>query len=789
MDLFEKSLNVLELPAVLEMLASEAVCAEAKSRARALKPSTNRFEVADRLSETTDAKKLLVVKGTPAISDVRDVGESLGRAKMGGMLNMRELLDIAVVLRCARSVAAYADASDAGSLTGLFRSLHPNKYLEERITDSIVSEEEMADSASSELAMIRRKIRAANARVREILQRMITSASYQKALQEPIITQRGDRYVIPVKAEHRGSVAGLVHDVSSSGATLFIEPMSVVEANNEIRELEVKEKREIERILMELSDEAANFEDDIRTDYDIIARLDLIFAKAKLSSLLNCSEPELSEGWKTVLRRARHPLLPKGSAVPIDIAVGGDFDTLVITGPNTGGKTVSIKTLGLLCAMAQCGLHVTADYGSCVPVYGKILADIGDEQSIEQSLSTFSSHMTNIVSILKEAGEDSLLLFDELGAGTDPAEGAALAISVIEHARRLGAKLAVTTHYAELKIYATTEPGVMNASCEFDVETLRPTYRLIMGIPGKSNAFEISRRLGLDESIIEDASKRIETGDAELEKVLEVLQKERQTMEKRSEETRVLLEQARRDSERAAELRKSVEAEKEKAALIARREAERIIDGARRAADETFDELKELRKLSMTNENVQRMNEARAKLAGKLNDASDSFGEEQPEEEPAAPPRDIEAGDTVEIRRLGTRAEVISVSPDGTLNLQAGIMKITAKPEEVKLLEGVASETKKYIERSTAKLSSMSCPPDIDLRGLQADEAVLMAERYIDSAVMAKLNTVTIIHGKGTGALRAAVQTMLRKNPSVRSFRLGKYGEGETGVTVVELKH
>ena len=789
MELYEKSLQLLELNSVLELVASEAVSDEAKRRAFSLAPSSNRYEVEDRLRETTDAKKLLTLKGTPAISAVRDVGEFLARARMGGMLNMRELLDISVVLRCARSLASYGGASESGSLTNLFKSLHSNKYLEEKITDSIISEEEMADSASAELASIRRKIRAANGRVRDILQRMISSVSYQKSLQEPIITQRGDRYVIPVKAEHRGSVPGLVHDVSSSGATLFVEPMQVVEANNEIRELEVKERREIERILMELSDEAASFEDDIRSDYDIIARLDLIFAKAKLSSLLNCSEPEISDSGRAVLRHARHPLLPRDAAVPIDIGVGGEFDTLIITGPNTGGKTVSIKTLGLLCAMAQCGLHITADYGSCIPVYGKILADIGDEQSIEQSLSTFSSHMTNIVSILKEADKDTLILFDELGAGTDPAEGAALAISIIEYARGRGAKLATTTHYAELKVYATTEPGVMNASCEFDVETLRPTYRLIMGIPGKSNAFEISRRLGLDDAIIEDASKRIKTGEAELEKVLEVLQNERQSMERKNEEARVLLEQARRDSERAAELRRSVESEKEKAAILARREAEQILDGARRAADETFEELKELRKLSMTDDNIRRINESRASLAGRLNAASESFGEPEEEQEPVRPARAIMQGDTVEIRRLGTRAEVISVAPDGTLNLQAGILKITAKTDEVILLEGVANETKKYIEKSAAKLSSMSVPPETDLRGLQSDEAVLMAERYIDSAVMAKLNTVTIIHGKGTGALRAAVQAMLRKNPNVKSFRLGRYGEGETGVTVVELRH
>jgi DNA mismatch repair protein MutS2 len=791
MDLYEKSLNILELPAVLNMLSGEAVSQTAKEAANELLPSDNIYEIQDRLKETTDAKRLISLKGTPPFTAVSNIKGSLSRAVLGGMLNTRELLEIASVLRAARQLRSWGGELDKeeNSLKGLFNSLTANKFLEEKISLSILGEDEIADAASTELANIRRHMRTANAKIREVLQRIITSQAYSKVLQEPIITMRSDRYVIPVKAEHKGSMNGLVHDISSSGQTVFIEPMQVVEANNEIRELQAKEKKEIERILMELSSDAASFEDDIVCDFNILTRLDLIFAKAKLSYLMKADEPQISETGAVNLKRARHPLLDRKVAVPIDIAVGDGFDTLIITGPNTGGKTVSLKTLGLLCLMAQCGLHIPADWGSRVPVFKKVLADIGDEQSIEQSLSTFSSHMRNIVGMLKEAGEGTLMLFDELGAGTDPSEGAALAIAIIEYGRSLGAKIAATTHYAELKVFATAEAGVMNASCEFDVETLRPTYRLLMGIPGKSNAFEISRRLGLGEEIIEDARNRMDTQSADFENVVALLQKERQIMEREQTEASRLRLQAEEEFKKAEEYRRRMEAEKEKAGLIAKREAERLLREVRRTSEEVFAELNEMRKNAAKAENVQQMNEARVELVKKLNAAEEAIGAGAEEEENINQPssRPVRPGDTVEIIKIGKKAEVISVSPDRVLTLQAGIMRVTAKESEVRLLEGEVSESRRYIEKSEAKLRTLSVSPEIDLRGMTGEEAVTVMERYLDSAKRANLLSVRVIHGKGTGALRIAVQNALKKNPLVKSFRLGHYGEGETGVTVVDF--
>ncbi len=789
MDLYEKSLNILELPAVLEMLAGEAASAAAKEAALELRPSDNIYEIQYLQRETTDAKRLIALKGAPPLAAISDIRGSLARAVRGGMLSARELLEIAAVLRVARQTKAWGEAEDAdNSLGGLFASLRANKFLEEKITMSILGEDEIADSASPELASIRRHMRAANARIRETLQRIIASPSYSKILQDPIITMRSDRYVIPVKAEHKGALSGLVHDISSSGQTLFIEPMQVVEANNEIRELQAKEKKEIERILTELSGDAASFEDDIAGDFSLLTKLDLIFAKAKLSYAMKAEEPQLSADGAVSLKNARHPLLDRQSAVPINIAVGDGFDTLVITGPNTGGKTVSLKTLGLLSVMAQCGLHVPADWGSRVRAFKKVLADIGDEQSIKQSLSTFSSHMRNIVGMLAEAGEDTLMLFDELGAGTDPSEGAALAIAIIQRGRSLGAKIAATTHYAELKVFATAEPGVMNASCEFDVETLKPTYRLLMGIPGKSNAFEISRRLGLDESIIEDAKKRMDVQSAEFENVVALLQKERQLLEREQAEAARLRLLAQEELKKAEEYRKRAEAEKEKAGIGAKREAERLLKEARRTAEEVFEELNRMRKSAAEAENIQQVNRARAELARKLNEAQEAFGAQEEDGEEARPnARPVKPGDTVEIKKIGTKAEVIAVSQDRLLTLQAGIMRITAREDEVRLLEGEKSESRKFIEKTEAKLRNLTVKPEIDLRGMTGEEAVSVMERYLDEAKRANLNSVRIIHGKGTGALRLAVQNSLKKNPAVKSFRLGRYGEGETGVTIVEF--
>ena len=790
MDRYEKSCITLELPAVLELLAAEAGSEAAKERCRALKPSGDRGDVLRRLAETGAAKQMMVLRGSPSFSGARDVRGELARADMSGVLNTRELLNIAALLQCARTVKAYAEGEEAenSALAAQFRALSANRYLEERITTAIVGEDEIADGASAELADIRRKLRVANSKVREALQKIISSPTYSKALQEPIITTRSDRYVVPVKADHKNAVPGLVHDISASGATVFVEPMGAVKANNEIRELKAKERQEIERILAELSAECASFRESIERDFLILVSLDVVFAKAKLSYRMDADAPEISER-ELNLKRARHPLLPEGAAVPIDVRLGGEFDTLVITGPNTGGKTVSIKTMGLLSVMALCGLHIPAADGSCVPVFDKVLADIGDEQSIEQSLSTFSAHMTNIVGILEECGEGSLLLFDELGAGTDPTEGAALAIAIIERARRCGAVVAATTHYAELKVYATTEKGVQNASCEFDVETLRPTYRLLIGIPGKSNAFAISRRLGLPEEIIEDAKSRVNAESASMEEVLEKLEYQRQLLEKDKLEVSKKLREAEENAKQSAKLKAELSVRFEKADQKTRREAQQILDDARRQAEAVFAELDRIRKLEAKNIDHQEVNEARAALRRSMNAADEQLAEkfDEPETEQTSA-RPLEVGDVVQIKSMGVKATVLSIAPDRTLQLQAGIMKVSAREDEVLLLEEAKVEVRSVAERSAAALRSASVASSVDLRGLMSDEAILVMERYLDSAVMAKLKQVTVIHGKGTGALRQAVQNALKHNKQVKSFRNGNFGEGEMGVTVVELR-
>ncbi len=790
MSFYKKSHTTLELPAVLQMLSAEAVSDTAKELALELEPSADAYEVKHRLEETTAAKTMMTVRGGPGFSGVKDVRASLARADLGGALNTRELMDIARVLQCARLVRGYIADDSVGKtpIDSLFYALRANKFLEEKINTSIVGEDEIADSASPELTSIRRQMRAAAARARDALTKIISSPSYAKALQEPIITMRSDRYVVPVKADHKGAVPGLVHDISASGMTLFVEPMGAVKANNELRELNAREKIEIDRILAELSADCAEHKDDIESDFDLLVRLDLIFAKANLSYKLNCGAATL-EDKGIVLRRARHPLLDQAKAVPISLELGDSFDTLIITGPNTGGKTVSLKTIGLLAAMNQCGLHIPASDGSNLPVFSHILADIGDEQSIEQNLSTFSAHMTNIVSILKDCDDRSLLLFDELGAGTDPTEGAALAISIIEYARQKGAVIAATTHYAELKVYATNEPRVQNASCEFDVETLRPTYHLLVGIPGKSNAFAISRRLGLGEDIIEDAKNRVSTESASFEATIEKLEQTRMLLEKDRNEAAVKLRQAEENAKKAAFMKAELEVRLEKADIKARRDAERIIAEARAAADETFAELDEMRRHVNDEDDAQRINEARSELRRKLNEKQSALRPAAPEPaEDKKSARPVVPGDTVEIKSMGMKAEVVSVSPDRVLTLRAGIMNVTAKEDEVLLIEGQKAKTKKTVAAASTQLRAAPVAPEIDLRGMETVDGVIAAERYIDSAVMGKLKTVTIIHGKGTGALRAAIQQMLKRNKCVKSFRLGRYGEGETGVTVVELK-
>lgn len=789
-DLYEKSIRTLELPAVLDILASEAVSGVAKEKIRMIRPLDSVYEVRRTLGQTTAAKSMMVLKGSPSFGGIRDIRSSVTRADIGGMLNTRELLDIAAVLQSARSARSYASGDSCGrsDIDYLFSSLSANKFLEEKITTSIIGEDEIADGASAELSDIRRHMRAASSRVREALQKIISSPSYAKALQEPIITTRSDRYVVPVKADHKGSVPGLVHDVSSSGATLFIEPMAAVNANNELRELRAKEKKEIDRILAELSADCAACGEDLIRDFTVLVELDIIFAKAKLSYRIDCDEPVISER-RIVLKRARHPLLPKASAVPIDVELGENYDTLVITGPNTGGKTVSLKTIGLLCVMSACGLHIPVADGSCVPVFSAVLADIGDEQSIEQSLSTFSSHMTNIVKVLEACNERSLLLFDELGAGTDPVEGAALATAIIEDARSKGAIIAATTHYSELKVYATVTKGVVNASCEFDVETLRPTYRLLIGVPGKSNAFAISERLGLPKEIIDDARTRIDKENISFEETIGLLEHQRKLLEDERDEIRKKLRTAEENEKQSAQLKRELSVRLEMADEKARREAQRILDDARRTAERTFDELDDMKKRWNKERDHLKENEARADLRRNLNQAEERTQKAGgATEEKKVSSRPVEIGDTVEIISMGVKASVIGISEDCLLTLQAGIMKVTAKEDEVFLLENQKKEKANVTSKNNVSLRERSESIELDLRGMMTDEAIPVLERYIDSAMMSRLEKVTVIHGKGTGALRAAVQENLKRNKAVKSYRLGRFGEGENGVTIVELK-
>ena len=789
-DLFEKSMETLELPRVLSLLADQAVTEEGKERARRLRPETDPAEVALRLKETTAAVNKMVLRGSPSFSGVKPVAGSLQRADMGGSLNTRELLDIAGVLAAARSAKEYgeSDGEEKSPIDVLFHSLHPNRFLEDKITGSIVGDGELADSASPELASIRRHIRATESKVRDILQKIISS-SQAKYLQESIITQRSGRYVVPVKSEFKNEIPGLVHDLSGSGSTFFIEPMGVVKANNELRELQAKEEKEIDRILAELSAEAASFREDITLNYDLLIRLDSIFARGKLSARMGAMEPGLSAK-SLCLRRARHPLLPPKTAVANDLSLGEKFDTLVITGPNTGGKTVTLKTICLLTLMAQCGLHIPAGDGSTIRVCQRVLADIGDEQSIAQSLSTFSSHMSNIVGMLAETDGETLVLFDELGGGTDPVEGAALAAAIIEHARSLGALVAATTHYAELKVYAMTTPGVENASCEFDVETLAPTYRLLVGIPGKSNAFAISQRLGLPQEIIQQAAARVSAENVRFEDVLTKLDQQRQEMEKEQRQAAQLRLEMEQAAAKAQEYRDSLQKEKEKNEARAKAEARAILDEARRTADEVFRELGDMRKKAQKEQDWQAVNDQRAGLRHRLNEAEDKLGVR----EKAAPPpmlRPAQKGDTVTILKTGTQGTVLSVNKDGVLQLQAGILRITAKQEEVRVVEGETQTQKaarQYIQRTEHKLRSLGAKAEVDLRGMTTDEAEMTLSQFLDRAIMGNLTQVTVIHGKGTGAVRKAVHTYLKRCKGVASFRLGRYGEGEDGVTIVALK-
>ena len=789
-ELYEKSLRKLELDQVLELLSQCAGSQEGKLACLSLHPISDLEDVKMLLSETTAASDLSTRKGYPAFGDVHDVTVSLERADRGGCLQPKELLRIGGVLRCARNVRAYiAEDETETVLDPLFRMLVPNKYLEDRIFGAILSEDEIADTASPELADIRRHMRVQSAKIKDSLQKMISSPAYAKFLRDPIITIRQGRYVVPVKSEHRGDVPGLVHDVSATGSTYFVEPMSAVNANNALRELELKEKKEIERILSELSAEAAAYREAINDDFCLLVRLDVIFAKARLAYKMRAWEPLMNDQGRVELRNARHPLIDPKSVVPISLHLGKEFDTMIITGPNTGGKTVTLKTVGLLTLMAECGLHVPAGDGSCLSTFEAILADIGDEQSIAQSLSTFSSHMRTIVDVVDQCSDRTLALFDELGAGTDPAEGAALAISLIEFCRKMGSCVIATTHYAELKLYAMRTKGVINASCEFNVETLQPTYKLLIGIPGKSNAFAISRKLGLSEEILKEASDLVGKNDKDFEDVLTQLEQQRQQMESARAEAERLRKETERIRQQSEEYSIQLQKERDKAMEQARIEARQIIEDARRTANAASEEIKALKKQLTENSDTQGINQRQAELRRNLNDAESRIRAGQQEKQRPEPTRGIMIGDTVELLKLGTKASVIAINKDGTYQLQAGILKMNAKPDEVYLLEQENPYKQKggRPAHSGREMKVAAMATEVDLRGMDSVEAICVLDRYLDEAMRSNLKSVRIIHGKGTGVLRTAVHQSLRKNKYVKKFRLGVYGEGEDGVTIAEF--
>ncbi len=783
----DKNYRALELDKILEMVAKETTCEDGAALARSIEPVYTPAE-ARRLLEETDAAFVLMAKfGAPSFTGMKNVTNALRRAQAGGGLGLRELLDIGGTLRAIRSLQQW-HSKNAGMHTVLsprFDILAPNKRLEEKIFTCIQSEEEVADAASPALAAIRRKIRGAAVRVREQLDKLIHSQTHQKHLQEAIVTQRSGRYVVPVKAEFRGEVPGLVHDTSASGQTVFVEPMGVVELNNEIRVLRSDEQEEISRILLELSGEAGDFADSLIESYQFAVQLNVIFAKAQLAYRMKAVVPEIDEKGRTDLHSARHPLIAKEKVVPTDITLGQDFDALIITGPNTGGKTVALKTLGLLTLMAMCGLMIPAGEGSRLPVYRHILADIGDEQSIEQSLSTFSAHMVNIIRILDVADEESLVLLDELGAGTDPVEGAALAAAIIEELRRKGVRLACTTHYAELKSYALQTDGVENACCEFDVESLRPTYRLLIGVPGKSNAFAISRRLGLEGRIVDRAGELVNEENSSFEQVIERLEERRREMENELEAARKAARQAR-ETMRQSEARQAEAGQRAKREIDqAREEASRIVQKTRQQADALLNELDELRR----QQNKALSAEQKARLRSGLRDLESSADPvRKRRRDDYQLPRELRPGDSVVIFDIDKAATVLEAPKDGQVLVQAGIIKTRVQVENLRL-SGEGQKAKAKPGRSVTKnVSAPEIATSLDLRGMNVEEGLMEVDAFLDRAARSHVPQVTIIHGKGTGVLRAAVQQHLRRCSQVKSFRLGAFGEGESGVTVVEMK-
>lgn len=789
-----KYYKTLELHKVLSMLADKTSNDRTRKMAQDLEPCTDYDTVCREIEKTSQALELSIKFGTPPFYNIKDVGDSLRRAASGAVISLKELLEIKSVLGQITALSEWYGRCEntVSELDYLFSNLRPNKYLYEKLERSIVSEEEIADAASPELAAIRRKINRAGARLRETLDKMIRSEGVKSALQENIVTMRDGRFVLPVKSEHRGKVQGIVHSSSATGQTVFIEPMAVVEANNDIRVLEGQEKEEIDRIIAELCGECGSCGEEIKLGYDVTAELNLYFAKANLAADMRACAPEITCGGALRLVKARHPLIKREKAVPVDIALGEDYSALIITGPNTGGKTVSLKTAGLLSAMVMCGLLIPVSDGSSVPVFKNILADIGDDQSIEQSLSTFSAHTNKVIEIIETASENSLVLLDELGSGTDPVEGAALAIAVIERLRMQGAMLMTSTHYHELKMYAIETPGVENASCEFDIENLKPTYRLVTGSPGKSNAFAISLSLGMPEDIIESAKRRVSDENMHFERVVEQLENSRREYEEKSAELEILRREAAETEQKLKKELEEQERSRESQLEQARLKAMSIIESVKAESNALIDELETIKKEKDRSDFSGQYAAAKSKSRSRFNKMYDTANPiMEKSSDGYVLPRKLKKGDNVYVADIGKKG-VICGEPDenGKVFVQIGVMKTKLDIMKLRLAEPEKETSKKksVTTKNVRGKMERKGTMELDIRGRSSDEGVYEMEAFIDSAVMSGISVVTVIHGKGTGVLRDAVHRRLRSMKQVKSFRVGVYGEGENGVTIVELK-
>ncbi len=790
MSHFKKALKTLEFNKVTDMLAACAPTEGAKLLARCLSPEADIVRVKRLQAETAAARYLMAKKGAPSFCSIKDSSDSIEKAAKHAILSTGELIEIGNILRTARTVLDYIDDQNAEQtcIDEIFNRLSPNRFLEEKIFRAIPIEDFVADEASPALADLRRKVRSAQTAVRNTLTKYV-SGSYSKYLQENIVTVKNGRYVVPVKVEYKNEIKGLIHDTSATGATVFIEPYAVVEANNELRELESKEAREIERVLAALSAECASFGEQINLNYMNLTALAFIFSKGELANRMNACEPQINEKHFYSLTKARHPLLDPKTVVPTTVSLGGEFDTLVITGPNTGGKTVTLKTLGLFALMAQSGLALPCDSAD-ICIFDGVLADIGDEQSIEQSLSTFSSHMTNILSVLNRVDRDSLVLFDELGSGTDPVEGAAIAISVLEEIRSYGALCAATTHYSELKEYALNTDGVMNAGCEFDVQTLKPTYRLIIGTPGRSNAFAISERIGIPKKIIERAQCFISDENRRLEDVIASLDKQRVELDKQKSEHDAEVAKFKSYEEKQRKYLDSLSDRTHRDAQNLREQAARMMESAKATANFVFDKLDRLQKQSARELSKAELEKARTEIRGNIRASEDTFISSQKEDDgDYTLPRPLKAGDEVRvvgIEKIGTVLK--TEDKDGYVSVRIGIVTTKIELHRLRLIESTKAK-KKPTGAVSKTVAKKSFKPEIDLRGMTGDEAWFAVDKYIDDAYMAGFFTVTLVHGKGTGALKQALWTALKKEPRVASFRAGMYGKGDGGVTIIEIKH